>query len=92
MSIENMNLSRFLQYITNVANQKEFFGEGFKGDKNFPLIILLAKWVYQLVCLYIKIGFFSMQNRCVCLSVRPISYWLELRVMGITQCQGYSSV
>ncbi len=49
MSIENKNLSRFLQYITNVANQKEFFGEGFKGDKTFPLIILLAKWVYQLV-------------------------------------------
>jgi hypothetical protein len=24
-------------------------GEGFKGDKTFPLIILLAKWVYQLV-------------------------------------------
>jgi hypothetical protein len=32
-----------------VANQKEFFGECFKGDKTFPLIILLAKWVYQLV-------------------------------------------
>jgi hypothetical protein len=32
-----------------VANQKEFFGEGFKGDKTFPLIIFLAKWVYQLV-------------------------------------------
>jgi hypothetical protein len=25
-------------------------------------------------------------------SVRPVSYWLELRVMGITQCQGYPSV
>ncbi len=49
MSIENRNLSRFLQYITNVANQKELFGEGFEGDKTFPLIILLAKWVYQLV-------------------------------------------
>jgi hypothetical protein len=23
-------------------------GEGFKGDKTFPLIMLLAKWVYQL--------------------------------------------
>ncbi len=33
----------------NVANQKELFGEGFKGDKTFLLIILLAKWVYQLV-------------------------------------------
>jgi hypothetical protein len=32
-----------------VTNQKEFFGEGFKGDKTFLLIILLAKWVYQLV-------------------------------------------
>jgi hypothetical protein len=32
-----------------VANQKEFFGEGFKGDKTFILIILLANWVYQLV-------------------------------------------
>jgi hypothetical protein len=32
-----------------VANQKELFGEGFKGDKTFLLIILLAKWVYQLV-------------------------------------------
>jgi hypothetical protein len=31
-----------------VANQKEFFGEGFKGDKTFLLIILLAKWVYPL--------------------------------------------
>jgi hypothetical protein len=29
-----------------VAYQKEFFGEGFKGDKTFFLIILLAKWVY----------------------------------------------
>jgi hypothetical protein len=29
-----------------VGNQKEFFGEGFKGDKTFLLIILLAKWVY----------------------------------------------
>jgi hypothetical protein len=27
-----------------VANQKEFFGEAFKGDKTFLLIILLAKW------------------------------------------------
>ncbi len=27
------------------------------------------------------------------MSVRPVSYWLEeLRVMGITQCQGYHSV
>ncbi len=33
----------------NVANQKEFFGEGFKGDKTFLLIILLPKWNYQLV-------------------------------------------
>jgi hypothetical protein len=32
-----------------VANPKEFFGEGFKGDKTFLLIILLAKWVYILV-------------------------------------------
>ncbi len=32
-----------------VANQKEFFGEGFKGDKTFIFIILLAKKVYQLV-------------------------------------------
>jgi hypothetical protein len=29
-----------------VANHKEFFGEGFKGDKTFLLIILLAKWVH----------------------------------------------
>jgi hypothetical protein len=36
-----------------VANQKEFFGEGFKGDKTFLLIILLAKWVYQLVVPYL---------------------------------------
>ncbi len=34
-----------------MANQKEFFGEGFKGDKTFLLIILLAKWVYQLVAI-----------------------------------------
>jgi hypothetical protein len=27
-------------------------GEGFKGDKTFLLIILQAKWVYQLVYLY----------------------------------------
>jgi hypothetical protein len=32
-----------------VANQKELFGEGFKGDKTFLLIILLAKWVYILM-------------------------------------------
>jgi hypothetical protein len=32
-----------------VANQKELFGEGFKGDKTFILIILLAKQVYQLI-------------------------------------------
>jgi hypothetical protein len=25
------------------------WGEGFKGDKTFILIILQAKWVYQLV-------------------------------------------
>jgi len=31
-------------------------------------------------------------NLCVCLSVRPVSYWLKLRAMGITQCQGYPSV
>jgi hypothetical protein len=35
-----------------VASQKEFFKEGFKGDKTFLLIILLAKWVYKLA--YIK--------------------------------------
>ncbi len=34
-----------------VANQKTFFGEGFKGDKTFLLIILHAKWVYLLVIL-----------------------------------------
>jgi hypothetical protein len=39
-----------------VANQKEFFEKGFKGDKTFLLlIILLAKWVYQPV-LYIILG------------------------------------
>jgi hypothetical protein len=31
-------------------------GDGFKGDKTFPLIILLAKWVYQLVYSYKEIG------------------------------------
>jgi len=39
-----------------VANQKEFFEECFKGDKTFPLIILLAKWVYQLVYYYKEMG------------------------------------
>jgi hypothetical protein len=34
-----------------VAKQKEFFGEGFKGEKTVLLIILLAKWVYLLVIL-----------------------------------------
>jgi hypothetical protein len=43
--------------------------------------------------IYKRIGFFAVQNRCVCLSVRPVSYWLEeLRVMGIPQCHGYHSV
>ncbi len=36
-----------------------------------------------------KLGFFQCKS---CLSVRPVSYWLELRVMGITQYQGYPSV
>ncbi len=37
-----------------------------------------------------RIGFFSLS---VCPSIRPVSYWLkELRVMGITQCEGYPSV
>jgi len=45
-----------------VANQKEFFGECFKGDKTFPLIILLAKWVYQLASiLYIKANMVSVR-------------------------------
>jgi hypothetical protein len=39
-----------------VANQKEFFGEDFKGDKTFILIILLAKWVYIFVPTIIKWG------------------------------------
>jgi hypothetical protein len=35
-------------FVPKCANQKEFFWEGFKGDKTFLLIILLTKWVYQL--------------------------------------------
>ncbi len=55
--------------------------EGFKGDKTFPQIILLAKWVYQLSTYIKKLGFFQCKS---CVSVRPVSYWLELKVMGIT--------
>jgi hypothetical protein len=45
----NLHISvvyRKLIFFPLVANQKELFGEGFKGDKTFLLIILLAQWVY----------------------------------------------
>jgi len=45
-----------------VANQKEFFWEGFKGDETFLPIILLAKWVYQLYK-YVKFG--KLNNRAL---------------------------
>jgi hypothetical protein len=37
---------------------------------------LLAKWVYQLVSIYKRIG--------VCPSVCPISYWLELSPISLS--------
>ncbi len=35
---------------------------------------------------------FYLYKRIGCVSVRPVSYWLELRVMGIPQGNGYHSV
>jgi hypothetical protein len=57
------------------------------------MIPITLTWKCNLSIIYKRIGFFAVQNRCVCPSVRPVSYWLEeLRVMGITPRQGYPSV
>jgi hypothetical protein len=38
--------------------------------------------------IYMNWDFFKCKS---CVSIHLVSYWLELRVMGITQCQGYPS-
>jgi hypothetical protein len=64
-------------------------------DNTYCIVVRKFDWTCSpKTSTYIKeLGFFQCKS-CVsvCPSVRPVSYWLELRVMGIIQCQGYPSV